>query len=62
MVNWQAVGSGVIMIIIGFLFFFSSFLFVDDNNSFTIGGFGLFVGGITGVVIGIIFAVAGFSK
>jgi len=62
MVNWQSVGSGAIIVIIGLFFFFSSFLFVDDNGSFEIGGFGLFVGGITGVVIGIIFVVVGFRK
>ena len=62
MVNWQYVGSGAITILIGLFFIFGSFTQVDNNNSFTIGGFGLFVGGITGLVIGVIIGVIGFSK
>lgn len=62
MVNWQAVGSGAIIVIVGLFFFFGSFLFVDDNGSFEIGGLGLFFGGIAGIVFGIICLVVGFTK
>lgn len=56
--------SGVIItVIIGFIvssiFFFSSFGFVDENHAFTIGGFGLFIGGIAGYIISVYVLIKG---
>ena len=62
MVNYGYLGTGIMVILISSIFFFGSFGFVDQNNEFTIGGFGLFVGGIVGYIISIYVIARGLTE